>query len=557
MKLLKKVLLSFIALSSLEILADCLNCSNCATSCCSNRPTSGEKCSDLTNSNCLVYGKTFYSARPQDSNSARKLVGSESKIHLCCPDKLNGIADITLSYQQSFNPSDLATWFSFNGSTSMTYGNLGDGTFDINALNFGVTASGTISFNPKIQNFLANIDLFFGLDEYFCGLWTRVQVPIVYTRWDMRVCDKVMGIGTTLYDDNTVNTFPDVVTFKCLKSAWASEKSVGNTTSTVACGFGGIPSLTSGKLNGRLTDTTVAGIHFDVGRDIKCKKGHLGGFFHLVIPVGTTPSSYYLFSAVAGANKSWQVGFGLDAAYELWSDNCERNLSFYLDATISHLFDSQQKRILGLKNKTTGKTNPGSAWLVLKKYSGIRTLDHLTPMVRAESILNCDVKIGASIMSDVTMMLQFDSCNWSLGAGWNFWLRTREKMKERCCTIPNSKYGISNLAHGETTFASQGTFATASLSTISETLGIESTTAPSNDGEGTNDYPIFLRDSDVDICTALHPKAFSNKVFGFVGYTWNDRDWKPFLSVYGGAEKGNKNKAVDMWEVGVKGGIQF
>jgi len=33
---------------------------------------------------------------------------------------------------------------------SMTYGNAGDGSFDINGLNFGVTASGTISFSPII-----------------------------------------------------------------------------------------------------------------------------------------------------------------------------------------------------------------------------------------------------------------------------------------------------------------------------------------------------------------------------------------------------------------------
>lgn len=561
MKLFKGLLFVLVTLHLSSLSGDCVNCSTCETPCCSTKVTSSQKCSELTNSNSLVYGKTFYSPRPQGSNNARKLVGSASKTHLCCPTEMTGIADMSLSWQQTFNPEDLAAWFSFNGSTSMTYGNAGDGTFDINALNFGVTASGTISFSPRIQNFTANLDLFFGLDEYFSGMWTRVQLPMVYTRWDLKVCDQVNGPSSLLYDDNSVNTFPDVVSFKNLETAWKSQRSIGNTTSIVSCGFGGIPSLTSGMLGGRLTHTSIAGIQLDVGRDARSECGFIGANLHVVVPVGTTPSSYYLFEAVVGANKSWEVGFGVSGAYRLWKNDCDKELSVYMDTTISHLFDNQQKRVLGLKNLSSstsnGKTNPGSPWLVLKKFSGPKTLDHITPMLRAERVLTCDVKIGSAIMADLAFMLQYDSCNWSAGLGWNFWLRTREKMKERCCTLPSNTYGIANLAEGETTFASQATFTTASLSTIGKTLGTESSTPPSNDGEGTNDNPVFLANRDVDICTALHPKAFSNKVFGFIGYTWKDKEWQPFLSAFGAVEKGNKNHAVDMLEVGVKGGIQF
>ena len=323
MKPLRIVLLSLVALYSFSLLGNCATCGNKTTSTtssssnCASNCTGSVKCSELTNSKSLVYGKTFYSPRPQDSNTARKMVGVANKVHLCCPEELNGIADLSLSFQQTFNPSDLATWFSFNGNSSMTYGNAGDGTFNINALNFGVTASGTISFCPRIQNFTANLDLYFGLDEYFSGLWTRLQVPLVYSRWDLRICDKVNGPSGELYDDNSINTFPDKVAFKNLETAWKSQKSVRNTTSIVSCGFGGIPALKSGMLGGRLTHSGVAGLHFDIGRDHRCEKGFFGANLHIVAPVGNTPSSYYLFDAVVGANKSWQIGFGLSGAYQL------------------------------------------------------------------------------------------------------------------------------------------------------------------------------------------------------------------------------------------------
>lgn len=541
MKHLRKALAILALLAQGSVMADC---SSSSSSCCTGAAVTVDtsSCCDLANGSD-VYGKLFYAYRPQDSNSARGLAGVADKMHLFGKEEFYGQASVYLGWQQTYNSDKLAKWFSFNGATSMTYGNSGSGTFDINGLQFGTTASGSVSFAPRIQSFVANIDLFFGWDEFVCGLWSRVQVPVVYTRWDMRISDSKTGNAGTYYDAGTVSPhgFTEVV-YADLKTAWQG-----------ASAFGNVGALNCGKICGRRTDTAVAGVHFDLGYDfVRKERGHLGLSLHAVAPSGTTPSSTYLFDAVAGANHSWQLGASVNGAYELWNDcDGDKRLSLFLDAYITHLFDAKQKRLMGLKT-SAGASNPGSAYMILKKFSSAGVVDISQPLVRVADVLCCDVKVRADVMADLSLMLQYDTGNYSMGLGWNFWYRSKEKMKERCCSIASQTYSISPAYNNGDSYTGITWEAdSASLSTIGKIQGTAGA-APSEDTTLT-----YLADTDVDECSALHSKAFSNKVFGFVGYNWKDCEWQPFVSLFGGVEFGDANKAADQWEVGVKGGVAF
>src|SRR3990167_3190206 len=397
MKHLKKALVALLLVAQNFAVADCGTNTNCEP-CCATTVCKDEACCSLTK-NDLTYGKTFFSYRPQDSNAARGLAGVADKMHLFAKEEFYGQANLYLGGQQTTKASDFATYFSFTGNPTMTYGNLGDGSYDINGLNFGTTASGTISFCPQIQNFIANIDLYFGWDEFVCGLWSRLQVPVVYTRWDMNISDpKASSVGT-YYEGYTVSKSATTeVVYKNLKAAWAGTS-----------GYGDVPALACGKIACRQTATAVAGVHFDLGYDFMRKeRGHFGLSLHVVAPSGTTPCANYLFNAVAGANHSWQLGGSVNAAYELWNDcDGDKRLSLYLDAYVTHLFAAKQRRLLGLKT-TTGKSNPGASFLVLKKFSSANpaTVDTTNPLVRAADILCCEVKVGAAVMADIALMLQ-------------------------------------------------------------------------------------------------------------------------------------------------------
>lgn len=496
------------------------------------------QCCDDSCSGDMVFGKTHFSLRPQDSNVARKMVGVEDKIHLFGKEEFYGVLSVGLEYGQTFRrENQLGKFFNFaQGKNCMTYGNKCDGTFDVYGVNFGTTASGTLCFDPIIKNFVADIDFWMGWDEFICGLWTRVQIPVNYTRWDLRLCDTVTGDASATFTPGYVNDDASVspaVPFSSLKAAF-----------TGSSGFGDAPALKAGKVCGAQKDTQVAGLHFDLGYDfVRRERGHVGASLHFVAPTGTKPNDEFLFNAVSGSQHMWQLGATVNAGYQLW-ENCDgdQRLGLYFDAVITHLFAAKQNRLFGLL--INGASSAGSSYLLLKKFNP--NTGDVVGLERAANILNCCSKISADVMADIGVMVQYDCGCFSTGLGWNFWTRSKEKVKEILCTIPANTYGIK----GDTDeFDVAGGVATPNNHTQSKsTIG---TCAP------TDATTVYLTNADIDVCPALSPRAYSNKVFGFFGYNWRDCDWQPYVLVEGDVEFGHDNRAADQWSVMLKGGISF
>jgi len=63
-------------------------------------------------------------------------------------------------------------------------------------------------------------------------------------------------------------------------------------------------------------------------------------------------------------------------------------------------------------------------------------------------------------------------------------------------------------------------------------------------------------------CVALAPSAYSNKLFGYLGYTWDEEEspspcWIPHVGIGGMYEHGQTNHAANQWGLYIKGGIIF
>lgn len=484
--------------------------------------------------------KTHFSLRPQHSNVARRMTAVEDKIHRFGAEEFNGVVSLALQGGETFKSNKLAKYFF--GKKTLTFGPTCDGTYDIFGENLGTTATGSITWEPRIRNFVADFDFWFGLDELVCGLWTRIGVPVNWTQWNLRPCVTTDTVGTPApFAPGQVDFISagTVASFASVLNGLAGE------------GFGLAPRLDCAKVC-KTHDTAVSGLAFDLGYDfIRRECGHFGASLHFVAPTGTRPSDEFLFGAVSGAQHSWELGATITASYLAW-ENCDgdQRLGVFFDSTITHLFHSKQRRVFDLK-RLDGSTNPMSYWLLLKRFnSGTGAVEGLE---RAANVLCAEVKVGAKVMADLALMVQYDCGCFSGALGWNFWIRSAERLKCNSSADCNDRNGNTarsrSLEIPANTYGIKGSTSVESATTMSNaTIG--------NCGE-TDATPVFLTSDSIDRCSALHPRAYSNKVFGWVGYNWRDCEWQPFVAVEGGVEFGHNNKAVDQWEVMLKGGVAF
>jgi hypothetical protein len=74
--------------------------------------------------------------------------------------------------------------------------------------------------------------------------------------------------------------------------------------------------------------------------------------------------------------------------------------------------------------------------------------------------------------------------------------------------------------------------------------------------------PILLSDNDINECSALLPKAFSNKFFVNVTHMWQEYPCiTPYVAAGASAEfaatRAQENSAASEWAVWIKGGFSY
>jgi hypothetical protein len=504
------------------------------------------KCPCEENINCIVqkngcsdvFGKSFFASRSQGNNTARIMMGTQEKIHKFGSTNFYGIATAAVEFQKIFRADGIGNWFSTNGGPTMTYGldyeanDPGAGTFDINAINFGVTGSGTISFCPEKDDIIFDIYTYLGLDRILCGLWLSVDIPIVHSRWNLNIQEKVIGDSINSYPIDSVGDGTVSNPFNVAKPMTQAFKGL--------VGFGDAPKLKYGKICGTQTATGVPGLRIDIGYDLaRCPNYHFSVAFDFVVATGTQPRSEFLFEPIIGDQDRWQAGLNINAGWNFWK-SCSGNntLTLFFDGTINHLFGHRNNRILGINipNATDAQKN-WSYYLLLKKFN---SSNQAIGLERAANIFTGPVRIKANIIGNLDFLVQWNCCNLMAGVGYEFWARTKEIFQSRCFNIDPERYSIKGSTDYDSTLVAPTT-------TISTNGATQEVTASGG----------YLTNNDFDPCPALHPSTYSNKVFGFIGYNWINNCFQPFVLVGGEVEFGKNNRAFSQWGFILKSGLSF
>ncbi len=404
--------------------------------------------------------------RSQGSNAVFKVAGLAEKVHRYDEGRYINI-DGTLAYMRSFRDHRLAECL-FGSDLVNCNSILLQGS---NVQNRDAQAwladyfylppdyNASFSVEPTIQNVLANLDLYLGLDEWLEGLYFRIHGPITWSKWDLKFnepCD-VLATGSFragYFDRQGMSSGQLLGTF----GQYAMGQSPQNTSGTTAQPDLGVSfeGLKFAKIETcSRSRTGFADLRFELGYNfLRSDDYHLGLNVQVVAPSGNRREAEFAFDPVIGNGNHWEAGAGLSAHYIFWRAEGEDKFGgFYLDANITHINNGTEQRTFDLCGRpnsrymlaekmgrpvnfltaasTSATTAPAGAVAPIAQFKGV-----FTPVANLTTL---DVHVRASIQADVVAMFNFTTSSWGFDVGYNFWGRSCEKITIRnrptseCC----------------------------------------------------------------------------------------------------------------------------
>jgi len=578
----------------------------------------------------------YFSIRSQSKNAARELAGAgwNTQINLCCMDEWYGNFSITPEYTKSFRPCRIAQCLfgcfdnccgpcgpcdNACSPCGSCYDNCCNDSYRINISGSHVDNRGAcdwladyfglppdyqscVTFEPRIDNFLIDFNLYLGLDEWCKGLYFRIHAPVVHTKWDLNMCECVQAAGEANHPVGYFNKSFEVVG---TTTVGIQRNNLVPNFTTFISGCGVITSndfvfnpLCHAKMSCcDFKETALSDIQMALGYNIWCDDDyHFGLNLRAAAPTGTRPTGMYLFEPIVGNGKHWELGAGMNTHWCFWSDECNcKSMAFYIDANVTHLFKTRQCRTFDLCGK------PLSRYMLAAQYktpvenllAGPNVASGLKPSKQFAGIYSpianlttfaVDVSVGAQ--ADLVFMLQYVHNNWSFDLGYNFWGRSCEKIVcpcDCCLCFDQNQWGLkgdafmygfeptapliqpgialsatqskATLFSGTNNYPDGDETATPDVIDYEQNPGIDnrqlafSSTSElvipvakigANNDIYTSLDPVLLNFCDIDFCSA-RTKGRSHKLFMNFDYTWCDYECsKPYLGIGFEVEFGQK-----------------
>jgi hypothetical protein len=550
----------------------------------------------LCSADLLCFGKkTVFGIRSQGLDGVLELTNWQQLIYKYDQDYNYGTIAGAAKYTRSIEPQKISD-FLFGGCKLRFSGSKAQRQEgDILADYFGlpVDFSSTVYFSPHVSNTIVDFNWFQAFDGYLPGLFIMIHVPIVQTKWNLYMCENNINPGTAFYPAGYMSNanIPAVNLPHSVTQAMQGFTMFGDMD---------IP-LKYGKIFGVQTRCRVAEIQGTLGWNYNQPWYHVGVNFRVGAPTGNATTAEFLFEEIVGNRHHWDVGGGVSAHAYMWENKeAGKRVALYLDAHVSHLFTSEQKRSFDFTANGNGSRyilleeieSPSKNLLINGVASENQYIGNLVPAINHTTF---DTKISIGVQTDIVLKLAYQHDGFEIDLGYDFWYNSKEKLHCRDRFVEN-RYAIKGdaqiygFAADNSSVALNATQSRATLlggqdggngnyqnlnadnqpAAASTVVGIlnqlnaaDSATLniPQVQVNGSNPA-ILLKDSDINVESGLLPRALSHKVFGYIGGVWDNRDdLDPYLGIGVSGEFANTNPCdnamCSQWAVWVKGGIAY
>ena len=451
----------------------------------------------ITNADVVPY----LAFRSQGINGAREMVGWQTHINKFDMDQNYGSFSVTPEFSRSFHHKRLAEALFCDALTAHTYSPCSLNSTEtccsscytcccdcplikiqgtkvesrdpkaLMAENFYLPPdySSEVAFNPVINNCILDFNLYCGFDEWLEGLYFRLHTPLCYTQWNLNMCERPIKPGTESYDvgyfDNSFTpadfTNPDVhgLTRSQMLDNFTEYAYTGNAINNVT----GITynGLDYARMNIHSTSATrLAEITAALGYNfLLCEDYYLGLNIRAAAPTGNRPKACWLFEPIVGNGHHWELGAGMDSRWCIWrSEEEDRDFTFYLDATLTHLFKTTQIRTFDLRCK------PLSRYMLAMKfttsiddlkiastqsddpiYATAPTTQFANQFIPVANLTTGPCSVSAAMQGEVVFKMAYTWKNLQWDTGYNFWGRSCLnicRQSARCSTFTNNNWGL-------------------------------------------------------------------------------------------------------------------
>jgi hypothetical protein len=561
----------------------------------------------------------YYSPRSQNAYSSRRQVAVAARIFPDAIDTNYTILSFNTGYMRSFDSEHIAKAI-FGGSGCNTSSCASSDTSKIAISGSAVANRGSqdwladyfylpsdfqseLSIKPIIDNFFVDFNWYCNLDKWAHGMYLILNLPLVQTRWDLRMCEQVINRGVNSSAAGAIA--PAGLTRGQLLEDFTSYAQ-GNLVQPVTQTVTGVEFLTimqqlkDAKIDssGRKKDTGIGDIRTIIGWNLLRDRWHAGINVHISAPGGNRPKGIFLFEPMVGNGHHWEAGAGVDGHYDVWRSEDEfKKVMIYGLATFTHLCATKQNRTFDLINSPFSRymlaqdmKTPVNNNLLGNGVAPIAQYDlQVTPVA---NLSNIAVKVSADLQADIVLGAHLEYFIVSLDLGYNFWYRSCDNIKPLGFNVLDNNstwalkgdapaFGFASAADGVTPTLAAGQpvplSATESRATVYKGADIDNpqpataggsntpllTTFPGATQATTSIQPRFLKVSDLDFCSA-RTGGCSSSLFAHAHYKgFEHSGFHPMVGIGGQVEfahnLGNtcQQTAVSQWQAWLNIGLSF